>query len=81
MNAHELGNKLKEMYATPGMNKVAMIHLFGIMFANDIENLGLKPIEIVKLADLPESYKAEVSKGLKLAHLVNVKEKYVEMFK
>ena len=81
MNAHELGNKLKEMYNTHGMNKVAMIHLFGIIYADEIEALELKVSEIVKLAELPESYKTEVSKGLKLAPLVDAKQKYIDRFK
>ena len=53
MTSLELGNILKKMYETKGVNKTTMIHLFGVIYADEIRDAGIKPIEIVKAAQMP----------------------------
>ena len=36
MTVIELGHKLREMYETKGANKTTMIHLFGAIYADEI---------------------------------------------
>jgi len=50
-----------------------MIHLFGIKYASEIRTLNVPIKRIVELANLPESYATEVSKGIKLAIYVEIK--------
>ena len=76
----ELGQKLRTMYEMSGVNKVAMIQLFGILEADTIENNGVRVPDIVKEAGLSDSYKTEVSKGIKLAKYVQLKPEYKDMF-
>lgn len=56
--------------------KTTMIHLFGIMYAEEIKGCGSTPKEILKLANMPESYQTEISKGVRLSKYVDVKERY-----
>lgn len=80
MTALQLGLKLKEMYETDGVNKTTMIHLFGIIYADEIRNAGIKPIEIVKAAQMPESYSTEVNKGMNISKYVELKSVYFNKF-
>ena len=80
MTINELGNKLRKMYETKGANKTTMIHLFGVIYSNEIRESGIKPIEIVKAAQMHESYKTEVSKGMSLAEYVVLKQEYKDVF-
>ncbi|MDX2470794.1 MAG: hypothetical protein QNL04_09510 [SAR324 cluster bacterium] len=74
MNIHELGEALAEMYHNAkGNNKVAMIHLFGIKYAQDISDSGCSKKDIAKAAKIGESYATEISKGVKLAEFVEIK--------
>jgi hypothetical protein len=72
---HQLGQKLNEMYfgADDG-ETAAMVHLFGIMYAKDISDLGASMKAIAKAAGICESYGTEISKGVKLAKYVTVKQ-------
>lgn len=76
MTVIELGNKLKEMYEGSNGNKTAMIHLFAIRYAEEIRCNRCTPKEILKVAQMPESYFAEINKGIKLAKYVDIKDKY-----
>lgn len=80
MTVIELGNKLREMYETKGVLKTTMIHLFGVIYADEMRNFGIKPIEVVKAAKMHESYSTEVSKGMNLSKYVELKPKYKNMF-
>lgn len=80
MTITELGNKLKEMYETKGTNKTTMIHLFGVIYANEMREAGIKPIEVVKAAQMPESYQTEVNKGMNLSTYVDLKPAYHNKF-
>ena len=68
----DLAGILSHMFhsAPPG-DKVAMIHLFGIQYADKI---GSRVTKIVDLAEgVPNSYITEVYKGMRLAKYVTVK--------
>jgi len=51
--------------------KVTQIHLFGIKYAEQIKYMSLSELTI--LADICESYKTEIRKGMNLARYVEVK--------
>ena len=76
MTVRELAMRLKEMYENSSNEKTTMIHLFGIMYAEEIKGCGSTPKEILKLANMPESYQTEISKGVRLSKYVDVKERY-----
>jgi len=77
MTEYELGIKLKSMYENaPRGDQVAYIHLFGIIYADVLSSERLSKREILKNAGLPESYQTEISKGVRLAQYVVVKEQY-----
>ena len=74
MTVNELGRVLKEMYDNaPRGEQSAMIHLFGIKYANEIRDDNHTPKDILKCAEMPESYQVEVNKGIKLAKYVTPK--------
>ena len=54
MTVYELGNKLNQMYNTPNEGKVAMIHLFGIMYAREIINAQLTAVDVIRASGLNE---------------------------
>lgn len=70
----KLGNELNKLYneALKG-EQVLNIHLFGIKYGEFIILNGIKPIEIIRAADLNESYATELSKGIKLSNFVVMK--------
>ena len=76
MTVIELGSILKEMYEGSSGDKTVMIHLFAIKYADEIRGNGYIPREIVKATQMPDSYFAEINKGIKLAKYVDVKDKY-----
>lgn len=72
MQINEASKILREMYQKADKKEKAVsIHLFGIQYAQQIENMSAK--DIVVGAGLPESYKTEVRKGINLAKYVEVK--------
>jgi hypothetical protein len=74
MTEIELANKLNDMYfnAEKG-EKVLMIHLFGIKYAEEILENRISTKEIAKAANINESYGTEISKGVKLSKYVIIK--------
>ena len=80
MTVNELAKKLRKMYETKGANKTTMIHLFGVIYSNEIREAGITSIEIVKAAQMYESYRAEVNKGMNLAEYVVLKQEYKDTF-
>ena len=80
MTVYELGNKLRKMYETKGANKTTMIHLFGVIYSSEIREAGIKPKEIVKAAQMNDSYSTEVNKGMNLAEYVVLKQEYQDTF-
>jgi len=74
MTLQELGQKLNEMYFNSEDGEaVAMIHLFGIKYASEINRSGESKAAIAKAADIRASYATEISKGVKLAKFVTPK--------
>ncbi len=80
MTSLELGYKLRKMYEKKGAKKTTMIHLFGIIFAKEICDAATTAAEIVKIAQIPESYHTEVSKGMNLSEYVELKQQYKDTF-
>jgi hypothetical protein len=73
MTAEEAGRVLREMYDNAEeREKAAHIHLFGIMYSDELD--GLTNTDIVREAGIAKSYHSEVAKGRKLAKYVTVKE-------
>lgn len=75
MSPEDLAKELRRMYEY-GYERnvtVAMIHLFGIKYADEIEACDVVPKDLCCMAGLPESYGREVSKGRRLAHFVDLK--------
>jgi hypothetical protein len=71
MTTKELGRELREMYLNaPKGDAVAMIHLFGIIYADEISNFDNAKKEIIIESGISESYITELSKGIKLAKYV-----------
>ncbi len=71
MTLNELGTKLSEMYnnAQKG-DSVAMIHLFGIKYANEIKESEYSKKDIITQSGISASYLTELTKGVKLAEFV-----------
>ena len=80
MTVHELGMKLREMYEMEGIQKTTVFPLFGILYADEIKNAGIKPIEIVQCAQIKASLAREIYKGINLAQYVELKNAYVGKF-
>lgn len=75
MTVNELGRKLMEMYENaPKGYQVANIHLFGVKYAEVINQYDYKVSDIINASGIKKSYAAEVSKGIKLARYVVPKE-------
>ena len=74
MDQQELVNTLQDVYAHGLAEKkaVAMIHLFGILYAEEIEACVANPQEISHRAGLGKSYGTEIRKGCVLAEHVTV---------
>lgn len=71
MSIKELGGKLREMYTNASKGEaVAMIHLFGIKYATEINNCKYSKKDIIKASGISESYLTELTKGVKLAEYV-----------
>ena len=80
MTVSEFGKKLREMYEIKGANKVAMVHLFGIIYADQMNKAGIKPLEVAIAAQISESYWTEINKGKNLARYVELKPEYAGKF-
>ncbi|WP_299095029.1 hypothetical protein [uncultured Winogradskyella sp.] len=75
MTLNDLGITLSNLYNNaPKGEAVAMIHVFGIKYASHIKESKFSTKEIARAANIPESYGTEISKGIKLAKYVNVKD-------
>ena len=79
MNIHEAAKTLRNMYnrAQHG-EKVAMIHMFGIIYADEIAHIPRT--DLVREAGISATFLTEVSKGIKLAKYVELKSRYASHF-
>ena len=74
MSLKELGEKLKEMYQNSQFgDSVAMIHLFGIKYADQIIKCGYSKKDIANAAGIQESYATEISKGITVSRYGSIK--------
>lgn len=73
MQIDQASKILAEMYADGATRneKALSIHMFGITYADQIRDIPIK--DIVIGAELPESYKTEIRKGINLAKYVEVR--------
>ena len=79
MNIHEAARILRDMYdQAPYGEQVAMIHLFGIIYADHISHIPRG--DLIREAGMRTSYHTEVSKGIKLAKYVELKSTYLNRF-
>lgn len=70
MTLAELSAILRDMYDNaPRGEKAAMIHLFGIRYADEIRAAGYTANDIARAAQMT-SYAVEVNKGMHLARYV-----------
>lgn len=73
MTIKELGEKLGDMYHNaPKGATVAMIHLFGIKYSEEIKISKYSKKDIATAANVPVSFVTEISKGVKLAEFVKL---------
>lgn len=79
MTTKQLGSILNKMYHLENANKVTMILLFGVKYAEEIKaaaaNSSLNNVvnEIIAASGLPKSYATEIKKAVSLADYVKVK--------
>lgn len=77
MTIDELSEQLKKMYENARRNEAScQVHLFALIFADEIEKHKYKLRDIVRLAGISDGYVPELSKGIKLAKYVDVKPEY-----
>jgi len=69
--AMELGERLRQMYQDADKGEaVLMIHLFGIMYADQINDPSIRISEVITASGIRESYAVEINKGVNLARYV-----------
>lgn len=74
MTVEELAEKLEKVYNQARRNEATcQVHLFGIIYASQLQSCGQPISQIVQCAGLGSGYAAEISKGIKLAKYVDVK--------
>ena len=74
MDMHELSTKLNDMYVNAKVGeKVVMIHLFAITYAEGIKASGASMKAMAIASEIPESYGTEIARGVKLAPFVTPK--------
>lgn len=72
----ELAALLRAMYDGAKRKEAAcQVHLFGIKYAKELQECGCPLKEIVQLSGISMGYLSEVSKGVKLAQYVELKER------
>lgn len=72
MEPEELARILKEMYEQSQNGQTALsVHLYGIRYANGIRRAEVSPGNLAKLAGIPESYGAEINKGINFSRFVH----------
>ncbi|RAJ16375.1 HTH-like domain-containing protein [Olleya aquimaris] len=75
MTDNQLAAALENMYHNaPKGEAVAMIHLFGIKYAEELKKSKSNKKEIAIAANISDRYFAEINKGIKLAKYVTVKD-------
>ena len=71
----ELAEELRRMYDHAKRNDAAcQVHLFGIKYAQELQACGCPLRHIVELSGISMGYLSEISKGVRLARYVELKE-------
>ena len=66
---NELGGILKDMYSNARKKEqVTMIHLFGVKYAEDILEVGIR--EVIEESGISSTYRTELNKAVNLARYV-----------
>ena len=77
MEIAELASTLRGMYqSAPEKEKAVQIHLFGIIYAEELANVSLS--DVLEISGLPRSYVTEVNKGRNLSKYVELKQQWPE---
>ena len=75
MTTETLATILRDMCKSASKDeKTETIHLFGIIYASELNKEGISVKDVVNKSDIEESYHVEVSKGIRLS-------KYIETVK
>lgn len=73
MDAAELGKILHDMYFNaPQGESTTMVHLFGVKYAAEIKSPANNAKKILSISGVPETYCAEIHKGVRLAKYVKL---------
>ena len=94
MDQPELARILEEMYDNPvgagltttgNARKKTMVHLFGIIYSQEIQECGDAPTrtarEIAQGSGIPKSYRMDIDRGRLLAEYVTVHDRRVEKWR
>lgn len=74
MTERELAQALRAMYQNaPLGDRVAAIHVFAIRYAAELERPDVNKATVLELAGMSNSYKTEISKGMRLARYVTLR--------
>lgn len=76
----ELGNKLREMSEIKNAKRTTIIHLFGVLYADEMRIAGISPAAVIKAAGIQPSYVVEINKGINLAKYLELKPEYKDQF-
>lgn len=68
MTLEEAARLLREMYDDPRTGKAVSVHLFGIRYAEALQDMSLQDIAV--RAGISKSYGTEIAKGRTLARYV-----------
>ena len=74
MHKETLALRLRQIYIAAGRADTAVsVILFGIRYAEVITASGIRPRELARLAEIPESYASQLQKGIRLSRYVTVR--------
>ena len=78
MDFQKLVQELVSTYHTaPPGERVTMIYLFGIKYADEITQNRYSLVDLLKAAEVPVSYRIELKKAINLAAYVYVRPEYL----
>ena len=53
---------------------VTLVHLFGILYGEDLREAEITPLAVVRRAQIPKGYSSELSTGIALSQYVTVRD-------
>ncbi len=81
MTPDQLTRKLKSMYENaPNREWTTMIHLFGILYADELNELNKSGVSMkcITKGAVSSAYGTEIRKGIRLARYVDIKKEHRE---